>query len=113
MPAIAITEEYGYVILVAAGSMILNFWQMKRIGGLRKKHKITYPAMTSDKHEDFPSMLAEALDAVFAKDADVRVAAAALGCSTSQLIRFLAKEPEAMQMVNAAREKTGLRRLKP
>ena len=67
----------------------------------------------SEKHHDFPAMLAEALDAVFAKDADVRIAAAALGCSTSQLVRFLAKEPRALEVVNVARQKNGLRRLKP
>ena len=54
----------------------------------------------SDHHQDFPSMLSEALDAVVAKDADVRKAAAALGCSSSQLIRFLGKHREALEKVN-------------
>lgn len=65
----------------------------------------------NEAHADFPSLLAEAMDAVHAKDADVRKAAAALGCSSSQLIRFLAKAPEAMQAVNALRATFGLRRL--
>jgi hypothetical protein len=67
----------------------------------------------NDQHADFPALLAEALNAVDAKASDVRVAAAALGCSTSQLVRFLAKSPEALKRVNDAREQQGLRKLKP
>ncbi|MEZ6132117.1 MAG: peptide chain release factor-like protein [Planctomycetaceae bacterium] len=67
----------------------------------------------NDEHSDFPALLAEAMDAVDAKNYDVRVAAAALGCSTSQLVRFLAKQTDALKKVNDAREQRGLRRLKP
>ncbi len=56
-------------------------------------------------------MLAEALDAIHAKDYDVSRAAGALGCSSSQLIRFIGKSPEALEMVNSEREKRSLRRL--
>lgn len=66
----------------------------------------------ADKHEDFASMLAEAMDAVFAKDGDVRRAAAALSCSTTQLTRFLGRVPEALERVNGLREGFGLRRLR-
>ena len=58
-------------------------------------------------------MLAEALDAVDAKDYDVRRAAAALGCSSSQLTRFIARLPEALEQVNIARAERGLHRLFP
>lgn len=64
------------------------------------------------EHEDFPAMIAEAMDAVYAKDYDVRPAAAALGCSNSQLVRFIAKAPEALNHVNGARQQLGLRQLK-
>lgn len=67
----------------------------------------------NERHADFPTLIAEALDAVDAKDADVRRAAAALGCSTSQLVRFLARMPEALQRVNEARAEKGLHRLLP
>ena len=63
-------------------------------------------------HEDFPAMIAEAMDAVYAKDYDIRPAAAALGCSNSQLVRFLAKAPAALSHVNGARQQIGLRQLK-
>ena len=67
----------------------------------------------NDRHDDFPAMLAEALNAVDAKDYDVRRAAAALGCSFSQLTRFLARTPEALELVNTHRATRGLHRLLP
>lgn len=67
----------------------------------------------SEKHADFPAMLAEALDAVDAKEYDVRRAAAALACSPTQLIRFIAKSSEAWGVVNTERATRGLNRLQP
>jgi hypothetical protein len=67
----------------------------------------------NETHEDFPTLLAEALDAVDAKEYDVRRAAAALGCSTTQLVRFIAKNSEAWTSVNAERMSRGLNRLQP
>lgn len=58
-------------------------------------------------------MIAEALDAIHAKHFDVRLAAAALGCSATQLIRFIAKAPEALAAVNTERAERGLHRLQP
>ena len=66
----------------------------------------------SERHVEFPVMLAESLNAIRAKDYDVRRAAAALGCSTSQLIRFVARVPDALVQVNAERRARGLRLLK-
>ena len=66
----------------------------------------------SSQHVDFPSMLAEAMNAIYAKSGDVKKAAAALGCSSSQLVRFLGKLPEALQKVNRDREALGLRKLR-
>lgn len=67
----------------------------------------------SDQHIDFPSLMAEALNAVDAKRWDVKRAAAALGCSTSQLVRFIAKAPDALTYLNEQRAAHGLKRLKP
>ena len=53
MAPIALPAEFGYVGLVVAATFFMNFWHMMRIGSLRKKYGIKYPAMTSDKHEDF------------------------------------------------------------
>lgn len=67
----------------------------------------------NETHNDFPSLLAEALDAIDAKEYDLRRAAAALGCSTTQLVRFIAKNSEAWTSVNAERVSRGLNRLQP
>ena len=53
MVVVTLPAEFGYVGLIVAATFLMNFWHMMRIGSLRKKYKIQYPAMTSDKHEDF------------------------------------------------------------
>lgn len=63
-------------------------------------------------HEDFPALLAEALDYVAHSQWDVAAAATRLACTTSQLVKFLKDEPRAMALVNHERELVGLRRLK-
>lgn len=45
--------DYGYVILAASATVFLNFWQMRKIGGLRKSLGIKYPLMYSEKHPEF------------------------------------------------------------
>jgi hypothetical protein len=62
-------------------------------------------------HDDFPSLLAEALDFVAAAEYDVSAAAKSLVVSTTQLVRFLQCEPPAWAAVNAARRQRGLRPL--
>jgi hypothetical protein len=63
-------------------------------------------------HEDFPTMLAEALDAIAWCRADVRRAAEALGTSSSQLVKLLKKDPRALALVNRWRDEQGLGLLK-
>ena len=63
-------------------------------------------------HDDFPTLLAEALDVVMEQDADLSAAAQRLACSRSQLTRLLKMVPEAIQQVNRYRESLGLRPLK-
>ena len=67
--------------------------------------------VVSPEHDDFPALLAEALDAVAANDFDVKRAAESLECSSSQLIKFLKDEPRALKMVNDKRHALGLRAL--
>jgi len=61
-------------------------------------------------HEDFPSLLAEALDWLSTLDFDVKECAQRLGTTSSQLVRFFKLEPEALMIVNERRAK---RELKP
>ncbi len=64
------------------------------------------------EHPDFPTILAEALDRIAAESFDVKVAAARLGCSASQLVKLLKAEPRAFALVNREREPLGLERLR-
>jgi len=57
----------------------------------------------NEQHDDYPAMLAQALDAIAAHDSDVKTAAQALGCTLSQLVRFLKTQPRALALVNQAR----------
>ena len=66
----------------------------------------------SPRHDDFPALLAEALDFVCAAEMNIRLAADRLGCSPSQLVRLLKSEPKALAAVNAAREAIGQHRLR-
>jgi hypothetical protein len=59
------------------------------------------------EHDDFPAILAEALDVLRALGEDPRCAAEALGCSPSQLIKLLREEPRALAQVNASRRQAG------
>lgn len=64
------------------------------------------------EHDDFPALLAEALDRLAACEMDVRQAAETLGCTSSQLIKLLAKEPPALDWVNQQRRSRGLHPLR-
>ena len=63
-------------------------------------------------HEDFPALMAEALDWVFAFELNLASAGNKLGLSTSQLVKFLKLSPEAWQNVQQKRHDRGLPRLK-
>jgi hypothetical protein len=58
-------------------------------------------------HDDFPALLAEALDVSSARDDDPKDAALLLGCSTTQLIKFLKLAPRALGFVNERRRVAG------
>ena len=64
------------------------------------------------RHDDFPALLAEALDVLWARGMDVRAAAEVLGCSASQLTRLLKDEPRALRLVNERRAQDGRRPLR-
>ena len=64
--------------------------------------------VVSAAHDDFPSLLAEALDRLEAQSVDLKAAAVALGCTPSQLIKLLKDEPRAFLHVNQSRARLGL-----
>jgi hypothetical protein len=63
------------------------------------------------EHEDFPALLAEALDVLASRNMDVQAAAQTLGCSGTQLVKLLKHEPAALELDNNARSNRGLDRL--
>lgn len=89
-------------IRCAVASFPSELWKSRCRGGR---------IVLSPEHVDFPAMLAEALDTLHAHAMDVKTAAAALGCSASQLTKLLKDEPRAMILVNDARARAGLRPL--
>lgn len=65
----------------------------------------------SPRHEQFPTLLAEALDVLEACDMDAPAAAATLQVTLSQLTKLLKAEPRALSLVNVRRRERGQRAL--
>ena len=74
--------------------------------GLRRGLKI------SAGNDDFPSLLAEALDVLGTLDFEPKPAAATLGCTPSQLIRLLKLDPRALALVNGWRRERQMHALR-
>jgi RF-1 domain len=67
--------------------------------------------VVSAEHDDFPAILAEALDVLAAHALDLKPSSAALGCTSSQLLKLLRAEPRALLLVNDRRRSAGLHAL--
>ncbi|MCA9102231.1 MAG: peptide chain release factor-like protein [Planctomycetales bacterium] len=65
----------------------------------------------STTHDDFPALLAEALDVLTEAEFDVPTAAQRLAVTGSQLGRLLGQDPPALEAVNRERAARGLRTL--
>ena len=63
-------------------------------------------------HDDFPALLAEALDWLAAHGCNPKSASDKLGCTVSQLIKFLKRKSRALAHVNENRRLRGLHPLK-
>lgn len=66
----------------------------------------------SASHDDFPTLLAEALDRIAARAGDVKEAAEELCCTASQLVKLLKREYRAIDLVNGWRRERGLATLR-
>jgi hypothetical protein len=75
-----------------------SLWQERCRGGR---------VVVSPAHDDFPALLAEALDVLHASGNDARAAGLVLGCSPSQLIKLLKEEPRALGLINESRRQAG------
>ncbi|MCY2964811.1 MAG: peptide chain release factor-like protein [Planctomycetota bacterium] len=98
---LAITLRAG-VNSPVTGQVGSPLWQTRCRGGR---------IQVNPTHDDFPALLAEALDTTWGAGFDLRVAAETLGCTSSQLVKFLQLEPRALAGVNAERATRGLRKL--
>jgi hypothetical protein len=63
----------------------------------------------SASHDDFPAILAEALDVLAAMEWSAPAAAERLSVSTSQLVKLLKQEPRGLGMLNREQAAKGLR----
>lgn len=66
----------------------------------------------SVEHEDYPALLAEALDLLHSHQCDLPPVVERLGVTSSQLVKFLKAEPAALAQVNDSRQSQGLTRLR-
>ena len=64
--------------------------------------------VVSPQHSDFPAILAEALDVLAARNANIAEASEFLSCTRSQLTKLLKVEPDALRQVNQQRRAAGL-----
>ena len=80
-----------------------DLWQARSRGG-----KIAI----NSQHADFPAILAEALNVIEECEYDVQEASQKLGISTSQLLKLLKIDSDAMRYCNQQRHNRGLFRLK-
>lgn len=64
------------------------------------------------EHDDFPALLAEALDRLAACEYDHAAAADTLGVSASQLLKLLRHDPRALAWLNARRADSGRKTLR-
>jgi RF-1 domain len=64
--------------------------------------------LLNEEHDDHPTMLAEALDALAFVGWDAAVAAERLGVTASQLVKLLKTEPRALKRLNDERATHGL-----
>jgi hypothetical protein len=62
----------------------------------------------SATHDDFPALMAEALDVVASREWDVAAAAEELKITTSQLVKFLRQDHRALAQLNQERNQLGL-----
>lgn len=64
------------------------------------------------EHDDFPALLAEALDALHLYEDELERTATALRVSNTQLVKLLGLEPQALLALNQRRAARGLRPLR-
>ena len=88
---------------VAIASPPSELWRLRCRGG---------KLIVSDSHDDFPTLLAEALDVLTTQEMEMRPAADQLNCSPTQLLKLFKRHPPAFVFVNARRTELAMGVLK-
>lgn len=88
---------------VPTGDVRTDLWRSRVRGGR---------IQCATRHQDFPSMLAEALDVLWACGLDPKRAGLRLEATPSQLVKLLREHPAALAKLNDARGSRGLHRFK-
>lgn len=81
------------------------------LSGLWRTRLVNGRISVSATHRDFAVLLAEALDVIADEQFDAGRAALRLDCTSSQLVRFVKLEPQALLAWNRARQQLGLHEL--
>ena len=76
------------------------------------QQRMTSRQRVNPAHEDFPTLLSEALDVLAACDWNAATAAKRLECSTSSFVKLLKGDYRALEQLNKVRRDNGLRELK-
>ncbi|MBC7833713.1 MAG: peptide chain release factor-like protein [Phycisphaerales bacterium] len=83
---------------VPTGPIGSNLWRSRLRNG---------KVACNPEHQDYPCLLAEAMDVLAASGNDPSKAALRLECSASQLVKLLKDHPHALVQLNAARKAAG------
>jgi hypothetical protein len=94
-----VTQELSAHTQELNAAPLSDLWQQRAAHG-----KLAVAA----EHDDFPSILAEALDHLALMEWRVPEASERLGISSTQLIKLLKKHPPALQLLNQQRQILGL-----
>jgi hypothetical protein len=93
---------------VPAGDARSDLWRARCPASGKKPGRISI----SPTHDDYPALLAEALDVLWSCELDTATAAARLCCTASQLVKLAKDHPAAFVFLNAHRAARSLRVLK-
>lgn len=102
--ALAILVRAG----VASGECRTALWRSRCAETGKQAGRV----VVNPEHEDFPALLALALDVLWASGLDPKVASTRLCCTSSQLVKLIKDHPHALPWVNAHRLAKGEHALK-
>ncbi len=107
--SLSISRLRRTLAIILRRKMDTNSWTCSALWGGRQQGD---QLPINPKHRDYPHLLAEALDLLFAFDFDLTATAACASLSSSQIVKLLAHDKQAMVWVNEQREERGLSPLK-